>query len=85
MRVRLVAPDQSAAAGRRAVMPLREQAGQFWRLARWVAWPPGMPAWGQLVYKIAQAVFLIGTVLGSVPIFAAGLCLTVAVAWMTGP
>jgi hypothetical protein len=66
-------------------MPAREQGRQCWRLARWVIWLPDMPAWGQFVYKIAQAVFLIGVILGSAPISAAGLCLTVAVALMTGP
>jgi hypothetical protein len=69
----------------RPVMPVQEQGRQCWRLARWVIWPPDTPVWGQFVYKIAQAVFLIGVVLGSVPISAAGLCLTVAVALMTGP
>lgn len=66
-------------------MPWRDQVALLWKVARWVIWPPGVPLWGQLVYKIDQAVSLAGALLGAWWIFTAGCAVTLAMAWVTRP
>lgn len=67
------------------MMPWREQAALLWRPARWVIWPPDMPLWAQLVYKIAQAVLFIATAAGAALFYAAGTVLAVAAFVMSWP
>jgi hypothetical protein len=62
------------------MIPWREQFRIVWNAARWVIWPPDMPLWGQLTYKIAQVVAAIGIVVWSGWVVAAGGLLSLATA-----
>jgi hypothetical protein len=66
------------------MMPWREQLRLLWLPVRWVLWLPGVPLWENIVMKIAQAVGLIGALVGSGWIIAAGVVLAVLLAF-AGP
>lgn len=62
------------------MIPWREQLAAGWRVARWVIWPPDLPLWGHLVYKISQVVMVASVAIGSVWILAAVVVLSLATA-----
>jgi len=64
-------------------LPWRDQVALSWKFARWAIWPPGMPLWGQLVYKAGQAAAIFGIIAGSWAVSGTATVLIMVLAWVT--